>query len=125
MATKLTRLVSLGEEPPPKMSHDPVITLSGDHMTNEKRYITTSTRPFITKFDKEVASDERMLSKKFTYQLITWTHQVTWLLKSVIYLFPQDMWPPKLEECWLVLRSPKLHCPMSFWSRGHVRSRDK
>ena len=71
MATILGRLVSQGERPSPTKSCDPLITWSGDHATSEKRYIFVSTRPMATKFDREVTSDEMMLSKKSHNLLIT------------------------------------------------------
>ena len=52
-------------------------------MTNEKSYYFTSTRPLVTKLDREVASDEKMLSSKLHSPLITWTHQVTLQIISV------------------------------------------
>ena len=46
------------------MSRYPLIVCSGDHVTNEKRYISTSTRPIGTKLDSHLASDKKMLSTK-------------------------------------------------------------
>ena len=62
-------------------------------MTDEKRYISTSTRPLATKFDREVASDEKILSTKLHNPLITWTHQVTRQIKNALSPFPRDLWP--------------------------------
>ena len=46
------------------------VTWSFDHVANEKCYISTSTMPTATKLDTEVASDEKMLSKKLHNPLI-------------------------------------------------------
>ena len=35
-----------------------------------------------TKLDREVASDEKMLSSKSHNLLISWTHQVAWQIKK-------------------------------------------
>ena len=77
MATILGSLVNYGEGPPQAKSQDPSITCSGDHVTNAKSYISTSTRPTATKLGSEFASDERILSMKSYNPLIMWTHQVT------------------------------------------------
>ena len=58
---------------------------SGDHVANEKRYISTTTSPMAaTKHDTDVASDERTLFRKSNNQLITWTHQLLWQKKHYI-----------------------------------------
>ena len=61
-------------------------------MTNKERYISISTRPVATKRDREVASDEKMLSTKSHNPLITWAHQVTRQMKNVIFPFLRDLW---------------------------------
>ena len=77
MNTILRRLEIQGRVPLQTKPRDPFITWSGDQVTNEKSYISTSTRPIATKLDKEVASDEKILSTKLHNLLIMWTHQVT------------------------------------------------
>ena len=76
MTMILGRLV-IYEGPPPTKPPDLLIMWSIYHMTNEKSYTSTSTRPMATKLDREVASDEKMLSTKSHKPLITWTYQVT------------------------------------------------
>ena len=46
-----------------------------------------------TKLDREVASDEKMLSTKSHNPLVTWKHEVTGQIKDVISLFPRDLRP--------------------------------
>ena len=58
------------------MSCDPLLTGSGDHVTNEKRYIFTPTRSMAAKPDSKVAFDEKILSTKSHNSLTTWTHQI-------------------------------------------------
>ena len=48
-----------------------------------------------TKLDREVASDEKMLSTKSHNPLVTWKHEVTGQIKDVISLFPRDLRPQK------------------------------
>ena len=46
-----------------------------------------------TKLDREVASDEKMLSTKSHNSLVTWKHEVIGQIKDVISLFPRDLRP--------------------------------
>ena len=118
VATIFGRLMSSDEESPPTKSHNPLITWSGDHVTNGKRYIFTSTRVKAVNLDKEVAFDEKILPRKSRNSLSTWSHEVTWLIKNVISPFPQDLWSPNLTGWWLMIRSNKLESRISFQSRG-------
>ena len=77
MTNILGRLVIRVEEPPPTKPRDPLIMCSGDNVTNEKSYIFSSNRLMATKFDREVASDEKVLSSKSHNLLMMWTDQVT------------------------------------------------
>ena len=49
---------------------------SSDHVTDRKRYISTSARPMVTKIDRVVGSDAGQLSTKLHNLLITWSHKV-------------------------------------------------
>ena len=69
-------------------------------MTDDKRYISTFTRPIATELDRGVAFDEKMLFIKSHHLLITWIHQVIWQIKNVIYPFPWDFWPLIWAELW-------------------------
>ena len=82
MATILGGLVSQVDGPPSTMSCDPWITCLGDHVTNENRYISTSTSPMATTLARELASDGKMLSRKPHRSLITWTQQVIFQIKN-------------------------------------------
>ena len=84
-------------------SCDPLIRWSGDHMTNEMHYISTSTRHMATKFDMEIASDEWILSSVLHNLLITCTHQITWQIKNVIYQLPWGLGLPNLTG-WRLMR---------------------
>ena len=53
------------------------ITWSSDHVTSEKRYISTPTRPMAIKVDREAASDEEISSIKSHKLLILCKRQVT------------------------------------------------
>ena len=64
---------------------------SGDYVTIEERYISTSTRPMTTKLDRDAASDEKMLSSKSHDPLITWIDQATWKKPRYISIFTRPM----------------------------------
>ena len=66
-----------------------------------------------------------VLSAKSYNPVITWTRQVTQQIKNVISPFPRDLPSPILTGWWLVIRSYKLQSHISFWQRGHVKSREK
>ena len=78
-------------------SRNPWITWSGDHSTNEERYISVSSRSVAPKRDKEVTSNGKTLSTKLDNSLITWTHQVIWQIKNI----PRDLWPLNQTGWWL------------------------
>ena len=71
---------------------------SDNHVTNEEHYISTSTKLMATKLDREVACDEKMLYTKPHNLLITWTHQITWQIKTVISTISRDLWATKLDR---------------------------
>ena len=96
MATILDMLVSLSKRQLPTKSRDPLISWSGRHVANEKRFISISKNFMTIKLDREVASDEKMLSTKSHNPLITWIklsdHQITWQIKIIIFSFLWDLW---------------------------------
>ena len=60
------------------------VTRLFDHLTNEGRYIPTSTKSMAAKIDREVASNGNIWFIKPHNLLITWVHQVTW--QKTLYL---------------------------------------
>ena len=57
-------MVIYGGGPPPTKSCDPLTRVLGDHVTNEKGYISTFKIPMAIKLDRDVAFHEKMLSTK-------------------------------------------------------------
>ena len=62
-----------------------------DHVTNEEYYIFTFTRPIAIKLDREVVSDEMILSTKSHNPLITRAHQVIRQIKNITSPFSRDL----------------------------------
>ena len=87
----LDRVVIYGRGPPPTKSRDPLIRVLGDHITNEKGYISTFMIPMAIKLDRW-----KDVIHKAQNPLITWTHQVTWQIKTLYFKFRETM-PTKLE----------------------------
>ena len=87
----LDRVVISGGGPPPTKSCDPLIRVLGDHVTNEKGYISTFMIPMAIKLDRW-----KDVIHKAQNPLITWTHQVTWQIKTLYFKFRETM-PTKLE----------------------------
>ena len=85
---KLTRWMFIlkGKGPPSIESFDALITLPSYHMTDAKRYISTSAGPMATKLDRVVGSNTALLSIKSHNLLIMWSYKVTWQMKNVHFL---------------------------------------
>ena len=66
MTVKLGKVEIYSKEPPPIKSTGP-----SDHVTDKKRYISTSARPMATKLDKVVGSNAGLFSTKSQNLLMT------------------------------------------------------
>ena len=62
MTAKIDKVEIYSKGPPSNKSFDALSTWSSDHVTDEKRYISTSVRPMTTKFDRMVGSNTGVLS---------------------------------------------------------------
>ena len=105
MTARLGKVEIYHKEPPSIKSLDTLSTWSIDHVTNKKRYISTSARPVTNKLDRMVGSNSGLLSTKSYNLLITWSHKVIWQIKNVSNSFSRDMWLSNLTEGWLMIRS--------------------
>ena len=63
------------KRPPSIRSFDALSTWSSDHVTDKKRYISTSVRTMAKRLDGVVGSDARFLSKKSHNLLIKWSQK--------------------------------------------------
>ena len=104
---KLTRWMFIlkGKGPPSIESFDALITLPSYHMTDAKRYISTSAGPMATKLERVVGSNAGLLSIKSYNLLITWPYKVTWQMENVINSLSRDLSLSNLAEGWLMIMS--------------------
>ena len=91
MTCKIDKVEVYSKRPPSSESFDALITWPSYHMTDAKRYISTSAGPMATKLDRVVGSNTALLSIKSHNLLITWSYKVTWQMKNVINSFPRDV----------------------------------
>ena len=105
MTTKLDKVKVYSKGPPSIESFDVLITWSSYHVTEQKRYISTSARPMATKLGRMVGSNTGLLSIKSHNLLITWSHKVTWQIKNVLNSLSRDLSLSNLTEGWLMIRS--------------------
>ena len=113
--------------PPSIKSFDALNTWSSDHVTDKKRYISTSAGTMAKKLDRMVGSDADLLSTKSHNLLITWSHKVTQQMKNVIKSFSRDLWLSNLTEGWLMIRSHMSNNKVTYPSGhaviwGHVKN---
>ena len=73
------------------------------HVTNQKRYISTFTRPTDPKLCRVVAQDEEISSTKSHDTSTTWSHDKS---KNFISLLLQGLWISNLVGWWLKMRGP-------------------
>ena len=52
--------------------------------------------------------------------MITWSHEVTWLIKSEISPLPRGPWLPNLTRWTFIVKSHHLLSLLTFWSRDRV-----
>ena len=102
MTTKIDKVDVYSKGPTSVESFDALITWPSYHMTDGKRYISTSVEPMATKL---VGSNAGILSIKSQNLLITWLYKVTWQMKNVINSLSRDLSLSNLAEGWLIIRS--------------------
>ena len=76
---------------------------SRGHVTNQKRYISTLTRPTDPKLCRVVAQDEEISSSKSHDTSTTWSRNKS---KNFISLLLQGLWIPNLAGWCLKMRGP-------------------
>ena len=98
------------------------------HVTDKKRYISTSARPMATKLGRVVGSNAGFLSIKSHNLLMTWSHKVTWQMKNILNSLLRDLSLLNLTEGWLMIRSQspttKPHISSITWLREFTRQMD-
>ena len=75
MTAKLGKAEIYNKKPPS------IKSLSSDHLTDKKRYISTSSRTMAEKLDRVLGSNAGLLSTKSHNLLIKWSHKVKKMLK--------------------------------------------
>ena len=92
------------------------------HVTNQKRYIFTFTRPTDPKLCRVVAQDEEISSTKSHDTSTTWSRDKS---KNFISLLLQGLWTPNLAGWWLKMRGshPQSHVTLQY--RGHVTNKKR
>ena len=104
ITTKFGKQVHLGELTQMRLIKQVLMTLScEDHVTNVVlvHFISTSTVPMFTKHGWMVANFEGLLPIMLLYLLITWSCEITWHIKTIIFSLPYCQ---KLTGLWLTLR---------------------
>lgn len=94
-------------------------------MTNLKHYTSTTLVPMTTKLCSMVTYLEGLLPLKPHDPLIRWSRNITWQTKTIIFAWPQCMWPPNLAGWWLASKDSFTLSLISSMSRGIGWSRDK
>ena len=95
------------------------------HMTNKKRYISTSPKDMTAKLGMvEIYNKGPPSIRSFdrpSRLLTLWAldRVITWLTKNVIFLLPWELWLRDLTEWWVLMWDfyPKSH--ITCWSSGH------
>ena len=95
-----------------------------DHVTNWNHYIYIATILMATKLGKMVTYHEDLSLIHSHNILITWSHEITWQTKPIIFQLTQCLPTPNLVGRWLTVRgsqSLKPHDPLLTWPTwGHV-----
>ena len=92
------------------------------HVTNQKRYISTFTRPTGPKLCRVVAQDEEISSTKSHDTSTTWSRDKS---KNFISLLSQGLWTPNLAGWWLEMRGPHPQSHVRLRYRGHLPSKKR
>ena len=93
-----------------------------DHVTNQKRYIFTFTRPTDPKLCRVVAQDEEISSTKSHDTSTTWSREKS---KNFISLISQGLWNPNLAGWWLKMIGlhPQNHVRLRYC--GHMTNKKR
>ena len=73
------------------------MTWSGDHVTNEKRYISISTGTDSTKLDRMVTHEKEPQTRNSYVLSITWSHEVMRQIKKT-HIYPSTRKDDVLSE---------------------------
>ena len=92
------------------------------HVTNQKRYISTFTRPTDPKLCRVVAQDEEISSTKSHDTSTTWSRDKS---KNFISLLSQGLWTPNLAGWWLKMRVAHPQSHMRLRYRGQVTNQKR
>ena len=76
MTAKLGKVEIYDKGPPFNKSFHALTTRSSDHVTDKKRYISTSAGTTTKKIERVVGSNASLLSTNSYNLLITWSHEV-------------------------------------------------
>ena len=101
-----------GPHPQSHVTHRP-----RGHVTNQKRYISTFTRPMVSKIWPGVDSGYGGPTKYITWHF---NAAVTWQFKNVLFPQPQGLWPPNLTGWLLRLSHHHAQSQTTLLFRGHV-----
>ena len=95
------------------------------HMANKKRYISNSTRYVAINLDRMVVVDKKLQNTNLHVPWNTWSREVLWQIKNVIFPLPRGLWPLKLTGWCLLRRSHHPQWPhdtIVTWSINNVVS---
>ena len=92
-----------------------------DHVTNQKRYISTFTKPMGPQLSRLVTLDEGLHPQSY----VTFDHVVTWQIKNVISPLSQGLWTPHLAEWCLRMRKPHPQSHVTLRHRGHLTNKKR
>ena len=87
MTAKLWKVEIYNKGPPSNKSFDALTTWWSDHVTDKKRYISTSAGTMAKKLERVVGSNASLLSTNSYNLLITLSHEVIKQMKNVINSF--------------------------------------
>ena len=93
----------------------------GDYVTNQKKYISTTTIHMTTKLGNGVTYHEEDPWGSQAGPWIRWSFEITWKTKTTISPLLQSLWPQNLARWWLNLAA--FTCKVA-WPCIHVFFRD-
>ena len=91
-----------------------------DHVTNQNHYISTTTKRVAAKLGRVGIYDLKLPFITSCNPLITCSFQVTRIIRSVISLPQQGLWPPKLGRWWLIRRNFHPQSYTTLWTRDEA-----
>ena len=105
MTVKPAKVEIYRKKPPSIKSFEDLGMWSSDHMTDKKRYFSTSYVYQTWQSSNLVGSNASLLPAKSHNLLLTWSHKVIKQMKNVISLFSRARWLSNLAEGWLMIKS--------------------